>query len=78
MHRDGQHDFDFEIGAWSTRLRRLQHPLTGSTAWVEYNGTTVVRSVLNGQANLVELVVDGPAGRIEARASSVVSAPTHG
>ena len=33
--RDGQHDFDFEIGTWNTHLKRLQHPLTGSTAWVE-------------------------------------------
>jgi hypothetical protein len=64
--RDGQHDFDFEIGAWKTRLRRLQNPLTGSTSWVEYEGTTVVRSIWNGRANLVELVVDGPAGHIEA------------
>ena len=64
--RDGQHDFDFEIGTWRTHLRRLQRPLTGSTTWVEYKGTTVVRSVWNGQANLLELIVDGPAGRIEA------------
>jgi hypothetical protein len=63
---DGQHDFDFEIGVWKTHLRRLQRPLTGSTTWVEYEGTTIVRSVLNGRANLVELAVDGPAGRIEA------------
>lgn len=63
--RDGQHDFDFEIGTWSTHLKRLQHPLTGSTAWVEYNGTSVVRKVWDGRANLVELEVDGPAGHIE-------------
>jgi len=63
---DGQHDFDFEIGAWKTHLRRLQHPLTGSTSWVEYDGTTEVRKVWNGRANLVELEVDGPAGHIEA------------
>lgn len=63
---DGQHDFDFEIGTWKTHLKRLQRPLTGSTTWVEYDGTTVVRSVWNGRANLVELVVDGPAGHIEA------------
>lgn len=63
---DGQHDFDFEIGTWKTHLKRLVHPLTGSTAWVEYDGTTTVRKVLNGRANLVELVVEGPAGRIEA------------
>jgi hypothetical protein len=63
--RDGQHDFDFEIGAWKTHLSRLLHPLTGSTTWVEYEGTTVVRKVWNGRANLVELEVDGPAGHIE-------------
>lgn len=64
--RDGQHDFDFEIGTWKTHLRRLQRPLTGSTTWVEYEGTTVVRKVWDGRANLVELDVTGPAGRIEA------------
>jgi hypothetical protein len=63
--RDGRHDFDFEIGAWKTHLRRLEHPLTGSTRWVEYEGTSVVRKVWDGRANLVELVVDGPAGHLE-------------
>jgi hypothetical protein len=63
--RDGQHDFDFEIGTWKTHLRRLVRPLTGSTTWVEYEGTTVVRKVWNGQANLVELKADGPAGHFE-------------
>lgn len=63
---DGQRDFDFEIGTWKTRLSRLLHPLTGSSAWVRHEGTTVVRKVWNGRANLVELEVDGPAGHIEA------------
>jgi hypothetical protein len=45
--RDGQHDFDFEIGSWKTHLKRLLRPLTGSTEWVEYNGTTVVRKIWN-------------------------------
>ncbi len=63
--RDGQHDFDFEIGIWKTHLRRLVRPLTGSTTWVEYEGATVVRKVWDGRANLVELKVDGPAGHLE-------------
>lgn len=62
---DGQHDFDFEIGTWKTHLKRLQHPLTGSTAWVEYEGTTVVSKVWDGAANLVELEAGGPAGHFE-------------
>jgi hypothetical protein len=63
--RDGQHDFDFEIGTWKTHLKRRLRPLTGSNTWVEYEGTSVVRKVLNGKANLVELTVDGPAGHLE-------------
>jgi hypothetical protein len=63
--RDGQHDFDFEIGTWATHLRRLKGPLTGSTEWVEYEGTSVVREVWGGRANIVELDVVGPAGGIE-------------
>ncbi|HEU5459169.1 MAG TPA: hypothetical protein VFU83_01695 [Pyrinomonadaceae bacterium] len=63
--RDGQHDFDFEIGTWKTQLRRLVRPLSGSTTWVEYEGTTVVRKVWNGRANLVELKASGPAGSFE-------------
>lgn len=75
--RDGQHDFDFEIGTWATRLRRLQHPLSGSTTWVEYEGTTTVRKVWNGRANLVELDVSGPAGRIEALSLRLYNPEAH-
>ena len=61
-----QHAFDFEIGTWKTHLKRLLRPLTGGTTWVEYDGTSVVRKVWGGRANLLELDVQGPAGRIEA------------
>jgi hypothetical protein len=63
--RDGQHDFDFEIGAWKIHVTRLQHPLTGSTTSVEYDGTLVVRKVWNGRSSLAELEVDGPTGHLE-------------
>jgi hypothetical protein len=62
---DGQKDFDWEIGSWTTHLKRLTKPLSGSTEWVEYDGTSDVRPVMGGRANLVELNVAGPAGRIE-------------
>lgn len=63
--QDGQRDFDFEIGTWKTQLKRRLKPLTGSTSWVEYEGTTVVKPLLGGRANTAELMVEGPAGRIE-------------
>jgi len=63
--RDGQRDFDFEIGTWKTRVSRLVKPLTGSTTWVELEGTSVVRKLLDGRANIVELDISGPSGRIQ-------------
>lgn len=62
---DGQHDFDFEFGTWKTHLKRRLHPLNETNEWVEYDGTTVVRKIWEGRANMVELEVDGPAGHIE-------------
>jgi len=62
--RDGQHDFDFDIGVWKTHLRRLVHPLSGSTTWVELDGTTVVRKIWDGRANLAELETDAASGHL--------------
>src|SRR5260370_39887475 len=62
---DGQHDFDWEIGAWKIYVRRLQHPLTGSTSWAEYDGTLDRRKDSDGRRNLAEIKVDGPAGHID-------------
>jgi hypothetical protein len=75
--RDGRHDFDFEIGAWKTHLKRRTHPLTGSNAWTEYDGTTTVRKVWNGLSNLVELEVDGPQGHIEALSLRLYNPDSH-
>lgn len=77
IQRNGQHDFDFEIGTWKTHLSRLLHPLTGSTTWTEYEGTTVVRTIWNGRANFVELDVDGPAGHIEGLNLRLYSPQSH-
>jgi hypothetical protein len=75
--RDGQHDFDFEIGSWQTHVSRLLHPLSGSNDWADYDGTTVVRKVWNGRANLVELEVDGPAGHLEALSLRLYNPEAH-
>jgi hypothetical protein len=63
--RDSQHDFDFEFGSWKVHLRRLLQPLTGSDQWVELEGTSVVRKVWDGRANLGELEVTNPESHIE-------------
>ena len=75
--RDGSHDFDFEIGNWQTHIKRLQHPLTGSATWSEYDGTSVVSKIWGGKANMVELEVDGPAGHIEGLSLRLYNPQSH-
>ena len=78
--RDGQHDFDFELGTWKTHLKlssRLGHPFTGANAWSEYEGTSVVRKIWNGKANLVELEVDGPTGHVEGLSLRLYNPQSH-
>jgi hypothetical protein len=74
---DGQHDFDWDIGTWKVHMRRLLHPLTGSTSWVDYSGTDVVRKVWDGRANLGEVENDGPAGHLELLTLRLYNPQTH-
>jgi hypothetical protein len=55
--RDGAADFDFLIGDWTAHLRKRLNPLTGSTTWLEYAGTSRTRKLLGGPANLEEFDV---------------------
>src|SRR5437763_4836421 len=50
--RDGQHDFDWDIGTWRVHMRRLLHPLTGSTTSPEYNATDAVPTPSAARATL--------------------------
>jgi hypothetical protein len=66
VERDGQHDFDPLIGAWKYHLKKLLHPLTGSTDWVEFDGTGVCYKIWDGRSQLDTIEVDSPAaGHIE-------------
>ncbi len=75
--RDGQRDFDFDLGSWKIHLRRLLHPLTGSNTWVEFDGTTVTRKVWNGRSQIEEFEVDGPTGHIEGLTLRLYNPQTH-
>ncbi len=74
---DGQHDFDFELGSWKIHLKRLLHPLTGSTTWVEFDGTSVTRKVWDGRSQLEEFETDGPTGHIEGLTLRTYNPQTH-
>src|SRR4051812_40687466 len=65
QHHDGQHDFDFEAGTWKIHLKRLLRPLTGSSTWTEFDGTTVTRQIWNGRAEIEQFETNGSAGHVE-------------
>jgi hypothetical protein len=75
--RDGQHDFDFEIGTWKIHLKRLEGRLVGSKTWIEFDGTSVTRKVWDGRANLEEFEVDSPTGHIEGLTLRLYDPQTH-
>src|SRR5436189_5451369 len=58
--RDGGHDFDFLIGNWKAHVRRLPDRLVGSTTWVEYDGISNHKKILDTNANFEEFEVDNP------------------
>jgi hypothetical protein len=49
-------------------LKRLEKPLSGSTHWLDYSGTTAVSAILGGRANIAELTVQGASGGISGAA----------
>ena len=76
--RDGQDDFDWEIGSWATHVRVLRNPLSGAAPdWAEFRGTSIVRSILDGRSNIVELSVKGPKGQIEGVALRLYNPQSH-
>jgi len=76
--RDGQRDFDWEIGNWATHVRVLRNPLSGAAPdWAEFRGTSLVRPILGGRANSVELSVRNDKGAIEGVSLRLYSPQAH-
>ena len=57
---DGSHDFDFLIGNWKAHVRRLPDRLVGSNTWIDYNGISNHKKLLDTNANFEEFEVDNP------------------
>lgn len=54
-------DWDFLIGKWDVRHRRLRARLVGNADWEEFNGTCVSWSTLGGLGNVDDNVIELPA-----------------
>ncbi len=60
--RDGRADFDFLIGSWTSRQRRLRERLKGSNEWEEFPARLEVHKILGGMGNFDELVMERGSG----------------
>ena len=69
--RDGAHDFDFLIGNWKAHVRRLPDRLVGSTTWVEYDGISNHKKILDSNANFEEFEVDNPEKHLHIKAQTL-------
>jgi hypothetical protein len=68
---DGSHDFDFLIGDWKAHVRRLPERLKGSNVWVEYDGISNHKKLLDSNANFEEFDVSTPDKKLRIKAQTL-------
>jgi hypothetical protein len=60
------HDFDFFVGRWTVRHRRLKERLAGCTQWEEFGGTSLMQKLMDGHGNVDDNLIEAPAGAYRA------------
>jgi hypothetical protein len=69
--RDGSHDFDFLIGDWKAHVRRLPDRLNKSNVWVEYDGISNHKKLLDSNANFEEFDVTSTDKKLRIKAQTL-------
>jgi hypothetical protein len=69
--RDGSHDFDFVIGNWKAHVRRLPDRLNNSNTWVEYDGVSNHKKLLDSNANFEEFDVTSTDKKLHIKAQTL-------
>ena len=64
----GAADFDFIIGSWQVRHRRLTKRMVGCSEWIEFDGTSTTRKILGGCGNVEDNDIALPDGAYRAAA----------
>ena len=66
MTRSTAHDFDFLLGRWQVRHRRLRERLAGCDDWQLFDGSCSAQPLLGGHGNVDDNVLDLPGGAYRA------------
>jgi hypothetical protein len=72
----GAEGFDFLLGSWDVRHRKLRARLAGSSDWHEFPGRLDVRPILGGLGNIDENVLEDPQGRYLATSLRLFDRPS--
>ena len=68
---DGSHDFDFLIGNWKAHVRRLPDRLNNSNLWIEYDGISNHKKLLDSNANFEEFDVTSTDKKLRIKAQTL-------
>ena len=60
------HDWDWLVGKWNVKHRRLKGRLEGSTTWEVFDGSCEMRRMLDGFGNVDDNVLELPGGTYRA------------
>lgn len=71
LQRDGSHDFDFIVGNWKAHVRRLPDRLNNSTTWVEYDGISNHKKLLDSNSNFEEFDVTSTDKKLHIKAQTL-------
>ena len=69
--RDGSHDFDFLISNWKAHVRRLPDRLNNSDTWIEYDGISNHKKLLDSNANFEEFDVTSTDKKLHIKAQTL-------
>jgi hypothetical protein len=75
--QQGQRDFEPLLGRWNFHLKRRLKPLTGSTQWVDLDGTGECTPLWSGRAQLDTVNLEGASGHIEGLTLRLFNPKTH-
>lgn len=66
--RSAATDFDFIVGEWTVKHRRLNARLCGCTEWTEFTGLNSTKKILGGFGNVEDNLLRFPQGDVRAAA----------
>ena len=75
---DGRNDFDFLVGNFIMRHRRLKERLKGCTEWEEFEGTAVGKKLLNGLGHCDEVIMNRATGPTSTTSRKAAGAAVYG